>query len=137
MNIHLTGGRPAYLGCYLSAQPLFCQCPKLRVHPAPGAHISTTRCTVFGGVHPVCARFLSHLLLLYVGKVHEAIYGCTVLWEVQPASAQNKSLILDTVCVTRVTSSLPGFSHRAREHSSSKRQHCGPRGRHESPPTCT
>ena len=100
INIHLTGGRPAYLGCYLSAQPLFCQCPKLRVHPAPGAHISTTRCTVFGGVHPVCARFLSHLLLLYVGKVHEAIYGCTVLWEVQPASAQNKSLILDTVCVS-------------------------------------
>ena len=22
-------------------------------------------CTILGGVHPVCARFLSHLLLLY------------------------------------------------------------------------
>ena len=42
------------------------------------------------------ARFLSHLLLLYIGRVHGAISGCTVLWEVHPASAQNKSLISDT-----------------------------------------
>ena len=72
------------------------QCPKLKVHPAPGVHISTAGCTIFGGVHPVCARFLSHLLLLYIGRVHGAISGCTVLWEVHPASAQNKSLISDT-----------------------------------------
>ena len=26
--------------------------------------ISTAGCTILGGVHPVCARFLSHLLLL-------------------------------------------------------------------------
>ena len=58
------------------------QCPKLRVHPAPGVHISTAGCTVLGGVHPVCARFLSHLLLLYIGRVHGAFSGCTVLWEV-------------------------------------------------------
>ena len=38
----------------------------------------------------------SHLLLLYTGRVHGAISGCTVLWEVHPASAQNKSLISDT-----------------------------------------
>ena len=38
------------------------QCPKLRVHPAPGAHIFTAGCTISGGVHPVCARFLSQLL---------------------------------------------------------------------------
>ena len=44
----------------------------------------------------MCARFLSHLLLLYIGRVHGAISGCTVLWEVHPASAQNKSLISDT-----------------------------------------
>ena len=76
---------------------VFCiQCPKLRVHPAPGVHISTAGCTILGGVHPVCARFLSHLLLLYTGRVHGAISGCTVLWEVHPASAQNKSLISDT-----------------------------------------
>ena len=56
------------------------QCPKLRVHPAPGAHISTAGCTILGGVHPVCARFLNHL----------------VLWEVHPASAHNESLISDT-----------------------------------------
>ena len=37
------------------------QCPKLRVHPAPGVHISTAGCTIFGSVHPVCARFLSQL----------------------------------------------------------------------------
>ena len=40
--------------------------------------------------------FLRHLLLLYIGRVHGAISGCTVLWEVHPASAQNKSLISDT-----------------------------------------
>ena len=45
----------------------------------------------------MCARFLSHLLLLYIGRVHGANTGCTVLWEVHPASAQNKSLISDTV----------------------------------------
>ena len=44
----------------------------------------------------MCARFLSRLLLLYIGRVHGAIYGCTVLWEVHPASAQTKSLISDT-----------------------------------------
>ena len=76
-----------------------CQCPKLRVHPAPGVHISMAGCTVLGGVHPVCARFLSHLLLLYIGRVHGAIPGCTVLLEVHPASAQNKSLISDTACL--------------------------------------
>ena len=54
-------------------------CPKLRVHPALSVHISTTGCTILGGVHPVCARFLSHLLLLYIGRVHEANSGCTVL----------------------------------------------------------
>ena len=68
------------------------KCRKLRVHPAPGLHISTAG----GGVHPVCARFLSHLLLLYIGRVHGAISGCTVLCEVHPTSAQNKSLMSDT-----------------------------------------
>ena len=45
----------------------------------------------------MCARFLSHLLLLYIGRVYGAMSGCTVLREVHPASAQNKSLISDTV----------------------------------------
>ena len=44
----------------------------------------------------MCARFLSHLLLLYIGMVHGAISGYPVLWEVHPAIAQNKSLISDT-----------------------------------------
>ena len=30
----------------------------------------------------MCARFLRHLLLLYNGRVHRAISGCTVLGEV-------------------------------------------------------
>ena len=68
------------------------QCPKLRVHPAPGAHLFTAGCTFFGDVHPVCARFLSYFVLLYIG----AISGCTVLGEVHPVSAQNKRLISDT-----------------------------------------
>ena len=46
------------------------------------------------------ARFLGHLLLLYIWRVHGAISGCTVLWEVHPASAQNKSLISDTALIT-------------------------------------
>ena len=53
-------------------------------------HISTAGCTISGGVHPMCARFLSTLLLLYIGRVHGAISGCTLLWEVHPASAQTK-----------------------------------------------
>ena len=48
----------------------------------------------------MCARFLSHLLLLYIGRVHGSISGCKVLWEVHPASAQNKSFISDTVAIT-------------------------------------
>ena len=44
----------------------------------------------------MCACCLSHLLLLYIGRVHGAISGCTVLLEVHPASAQNKNLISDT-----------------------------------------
>ena len=56
-----------------------CQCPKLRVHPAPGVHISTAGCTILGGVHPMCARFLSHLLLLYIGRVHGGISGCSFM----------------------------------------------------------
>ena len=59
-------------------------------------HIFTAGFTIFGGVHPVCARFLSFLLLLYTGRVNGTISGCTVLGEVHTVSAQNKSLISDT-----------------------------------------
>ena len=45
----------------------------------------------------MCAHFLSRLLLLYIGRVHGANSGCTDLGEVHPVSAQNKSLISDTV----------------------------------------
>ena len=34
--------------------------------------------------------------MLYIRRVHGAISGCTILWEVHPVSAQNKSLISDT-----------------------------------------
>ena len=59
-------------------------------------HIFIAGCTISGGVHPECARFLGYLLLLYIGRVHGAISGCTVLGEVHPVSAQNKTLISDT-----------------------------------------
>ena len=55
----------------------------------------------------MCARFLSHLLLLYIGRVQGAISGCTVLWNVLPASAQNKSLISDTARLFYTSSVLP------------------------------
>ena len=54
----------------------------------------------------MCARFVSHLLLRYIGRVHGSISGCTVLWEVHPASAQNKSLISDTVIIRTVFSDI-------------------------------
>ena len=54
-----------YMSLYISSYLGTKFCPKLRVHPAPGVHIFTARCTILGGVHPVCARFLSHLSLLY------------------------------------------------------------------------
>ena len=61
-----------------------------------GVQISTSGCTIFGGVHPVCVRVLSYLLLLYIRRVHGEMSGCKVLWDMHPASAQNKSLISDT-----------------------------------------
>ena len=76
--------------------PILIQCPKLRVHPAPGAHIFTAGCTIFGGVHPACARFLSHLLYLHIMRVHGEITGRTFLGEVHPVGAPNKILISDT-----------------------------------------
>ena len=72
------------------------QCPKLRVHPAPGAHISAAGCTIFRGVHPECARFFESLALLHSRRVHGENPGCTVLREVHPVGAQNKTLISDT-----------------------------------------
>ena len=62
----------------------------------PGVHIFAAGCMIFEGVHPECARFLSNLSFLCIGRVHGAISGCTVLGEVHPVSAQNKSLISDT-----------------------------------------
>ena len=32
-----------------------------KIKGAPGVHIAMAGCTILGGVHPVCARFLSHL----------------------------------------------------------------------------
>ena len=51
----------------------------------------------------MCARLLRYLLLLYIGRVYGVISGCTVLGEVNPVSAQNKSLISDTGHKVRTT----------------------------------
>ena len=40
--------------------------------------------------------FLQILSLLYIRRVHEKNPGCTVLGEVHPVDAQNKTLISDT-----------------------------------------
>ena len=79
---------------------------EIKVHPAPGEHIFTAGCTILGGVHRVCARFLSHLLLLYIGRVHGPGSWFTVLWQVHLASAQNKSLILDTGTISSTTADV-------------------------------
>ena len=44
----------------------------------------------------MCARFLSYLPLLHIRRVHGYISGCTVLGEVHPVGAQDKTLISDT-----------------------------------------
>ena len=75
---------------------IYMQCPKLRVYPAPGVHISAAGCTIFRGVHPECARFLSYLLLLHIGRVHGENSGRTVSGGVHPVGAQSKTLISDT-----------------------------------------
>ena len=54
----------------------------------PSAHISAAAgCTIFGWVHAECARFLSHLSLLHIRRVHEEFPERTVLREVRPVSA--------------------------------------------------
>ena len=53
----------------------------------------------------MCARFLSHFVLLYIGRVHGQLSGCTVLGDLHPVVAQNKSLISDTAIV-QATKSL-------------------------------
>ena len=49
-----------------------------------------------GSVHPECARFLSYLSLLHIRRVHGKILGRTVIEQVHPGGAQNKTLISDT-----------------------------------------
>ena len=72
------------------------------MHPAPGAHISAAGCTIFGGVHPECARFFfENLSLLHIRRVHGENPRCTVLGKVHPMGAQNKTLISDTFYVYR------------------------------------
>ena len=44
----------------------------------------------------MCTFFEPFITAIYIGRVHGAISGCTVLWDVHPASAQDKSLISDT-----------------------------------------
>ena len=63
------------------------QFPKLRVHPAPGAHISAAGCMIFRNVHPDCARFFEKFSLLHIRRVHRENPGCTVSGEVHPVNA--------------------------------------------------
>ena len=44
----------------------------------------------------MCTFFELFIIVIYIGRVHGAISACTVLWEVHPASAHNKSLISGT-----------------------------------------
>ena len=63
---------PTAFGKLLTTQGVRCmkhQCSKLRVHTAPGAHISVDGRTIFWTVRPVCARFFNELWL-YIRGVH-------------------------------------------------------------------
>ena len=77
----------------------------------------------------MCARLLSNLSFLYIGRVHGAISGCTVLGEVHPVSAQNKSLISDTgPVVTICHSEMAEKSVRLCIHSGTIVLKCGGTG---------
>ena len=75
-----------------------CQCSKLRVHSAPGAHISAAGRTFFGRVRPMCAHIFIQFSLLHTRGVHRKIPGRTVLICVHPRGAQNKTLFSNTAC---------------------------------------
>ena len=68
---------------------LLLQCSKLRVHTAPGAHISVDGRTF--------AHFFNEILWLYTRGVHGQAAGCTFYEHVRPDGAQNKTLISNTV----------------------------------------
>ena len=72
------------------------QCSKLRVHSAPGAHISAAGRTFFGHVRPMCAHFFTQFSLQYTRGVHRKIPGRTVLIWMHPRGAQNKTLVSNT-----------------------------------------
>ena len=58
----------------------------------------TRRAHLHGRVHNFlrCTPGVCTFFERFIGRVHGTISGCTVLWEVHPASAQTKSLISDT-----------------------------------------
>ena len=72
------------------------QCSKLRVHSAPGAHISAAGRTFFGRVRPMCAHFFTRFSFQYTRGVHRKIFGRTISICVHPSGAQNKALISNT-----------------------------------------
>ena len=75
---------------------------------APCTRCAYFRCRVhdFRRCAPGVCIFLSYLSLLHIRRVHGKMPGCTVLGEVHPVGAQNKTLISDTVickgCVPRL-----------------------------------
>ena len=74
-----------------------------KIKGAPGAHISAAECTIFGGV-------------LYIGRVHGAISGCT--GKVRPVRAQNKSVISDTAYLRTLSNELLNLiQHRKKRRS--------------------
>ena len=67
------------------------QCPKLRVHPAPGAlPFDFRRCV------PGVCTFFEPVIQLHIKRVHGKTPGHTFLGEVHPVGAPNKTLISDT-----------------------------------------
>ena len=56
----------------------------------------------------MCRFFEPFIIGIYWG-LHRAIFGCTVLWKVHPASAQNKSLISDTDTIYFLKADFMGY----------------------------
>ena len=79
------------------------QCSRIRFYfgHTRGAHFNSRVHDFWRCAPGVCTFFEPFIIAIY-WEGDGAISGCTVLWEVHPASAQNKSLISDTAEISKI-----------------------------------
>ena len=88
-----------YMYVYMYVYIHIYQCSKLKVHSAPGVHISEAGRTFFGCVRPLGAHFFTQFSLQYTRGVHRKTPERTVSICVHPRGTQNKTLISNNVYI--------------------------------------